>query len=394
MPYKILVADDEQEWIELLRDRFCEEVRRGEWEIIAAYNGREALERVKENPDIAVILLDIRMPEMDGMHFLEEFKKLDNPMVKVIGVTAYGQMTNIRAFMNQGAFDFLVKPVDFKDLKITIDKAIRQSALLQEALRKHDEYVKLERELEIASRIQESMVPQKFPPFPGQKEFDIFAKMLPAKKVGGDFYDFFYIDHDRVAFILGDVQGKGIPAALYMAKCCTMLKTTAIRVGHPGECLERVNNRLIQENDIYPDIFVTVLYGVLNFRTGILKYSCGGHHPPYILRANGKVLELPDKGGIPLGMGAFGDIAIDYEVEKIQLSKGDAVIGNTDGVIEAENPKGEFFNDDKQRLERFLASTKRSSVEEIVNGLFEKIDSFTEGHSQSDDITVLALRNN
>ncbi|MCK4762336.1 MAG: SpoIIE family protein phosphatase [Candidatus Aminicenantes bacterium] len=393
MPHKILVVDDEPEWAKLIKKIFKKQTRSREWKLIFAENGREALEKLEKNPDVEVVLLDINMPEMDGLTFLKKLNKMKKPITrKTIIITGYGDMEKIRRAMNEGAFDFLNKPVPFDDLKKTIEKALTQVNIVKEALRKHDELVALKSELEIASRIQESMLPQKFPPFPQQIEFDIYAKMIPAKEVGGDFYDFFFIDQDRLAFVLGDVRGKGIPAALYMAKCCALLKTTAIRVGHPGECLERVNYRLKQENENFPGLFVTVFYGVLNFRSGILKYSCGGHHAPFLLSNVQGVQQLSQKGGLPLGLSNLGEINFDYEVEKIQLQKGDTILCYTDGVTDAENSNNKHFGDDKTRLPKHLERLKHTSVVEIVKGLIKEINEFSAGISQSDDITILALR--
>ncbi|UCH97569.1 MAG: SpoIIE family protein phosphatase [Candidatus Aminicenantes bacterium] len=393
MPYKILVVEDEPDWESVIRQKFKKQISLKEWEFIFAGNGRQALEKVKEIPGITVVLLDINMPEMDGLTFLNQLDEVDKLTIKVIMVTAYGNMENIRKAMNEGAFDFLIKPIEFKDLEITINKALNQVKIIKAALKSQNELNELNKELEIASRIQESMLPGKASRFPPHKEFDIFAQMIPAKKIGGDFYDFFLVDEDRLAIAVGDVKGKGISAALYMVKACTLLKTTALRFINPGECLLKLHKLLISEKKEDSDCSVTLFYGVLNIKTGMMQYACAGLPAPFIVYADGKVEQLPQVGGITPGYYLEG-INIDYEVEKIHLQKGDTIICCTDGVTDAENPGGKQFAGEKQRLLNSLQGANNISLEKITTGLISKIREFVSGAPQTDDITILALRCN
>jgi len=345
---------------------------------------------MKEIPGISVILLDINMPKKDGLTFLKELNGMNNPTVKVVMVTAFGDMENIRAAMNGGAFDFLTKPIDFEVLEITIQKALKQVELVEEALKLRDEKIANDKELEDAARIQQAMLPHTFPPFPGHNEFSIYGKMIPAKKVGGDFYDFFFIDENRLALVIGDVSGKGISAVLYMVKSCTLLKTMASRIIHPGECLRMLNNRFFREKEKDSNISVTIFYGILNIKTGLVQYSCGGHPAPYVVRANGEVEQLPQVEEFPL---AFFENC-EYEVERIQLGKGDTIFSYTDGVTDAENTLGHGFDDGEKRLQTFLEGTHTASLEEIANRLITEINRFMGDEPQMDDITLLALRYN
>ena len=389
MAYKILVVDDEPDWEDLIKQRFEKQTCSKEWEFFFTRNGLEALDKVKEIPDISVILLDLKMPEMDGLTFLKKLNKMDNPIIKVIVITGYGDMENIRNAMNDGAFDFLIKPIQFDDLKKTIEKALKQIDNIKKSLKEHDELVALKKELEITSHIQESMVPRKFPPFPKHKEFDIFAKMIPAREVGGDFYDFFFVDPERLAFVVGDVSGKGLSAAMYMAKCCTLLKTTAIKVGHPGECLYRVNEQLMREKESDSNLSVTIFHGVLNIRTGIVDYSSAGHPAPYIVNSNREVAQLEAVGDNPLCYFENRN----YEAKKIQINKGDILLIYTDGVTEAMNAQDKEFVDDNLLL-KYLKGVNIKSLEGIVEDLINEIKEFASGAPQYDDITILALRYN
>ncbi|HLP45021.1 MAG TPA: response regulator, partial [Candidatus Kapabacteria bacterium] len=241
MAYQILIVDDEPDWEIIILQKFQKQIQLQEWEFVFARNGLEALDKLTQNPGINIIVLDYKMPKMDGFTFLNKLNETDNPAIKTIIVTAFGDIENIRKAMNAGAFDFLTKPINFKDLEITINKALKQVQIIKDALKTRDELAAMHRELEIAAKIQDAMLPCTFPPFPGNKEFDIFARMIPAKKIGGDFYDFFFLNDDKLAVAVGDVCGKGIPAALYMARTCIHLKSVAIKFSNPGECLFHLN---------------------------------------------------------------------------------------------------------------------------------------------------------
>ena len=166
------------------------------------------------------------MPEMDGLTLLLKLKELKKPSLKTVIVSAYGDMENIRTAMNRGAFDFLTKPINFEDLEITINKTLEEIGLQRRAMREHDQLISIRQDLSVARDIQQGILPKVFPPFPGRTDFDIYASMIAAKEVGGDFYDFFMIDNDRLGFVIGDVSGKGIPAAIFMAVSRTLIRAT------------------------------------------------------------------------------------------------------------------------------------------------------------------------
>lgn len=385
MPHKVLVVDDEPDMKELIGQLFSEKTLRQEWELMFAGNGREALDRLRENPETCVVLLDINMPIMDGFTFLEEIKKIPLQGLKVIVVTAYGDMPNIRRAMNLGAFDFITKPFDFQDLEKTILKGIEQFGLIRALLKKSAEKDAIDKDIEIAADIQATMIPAAF--CAHRQDIVIYARMLPARKIGGDFFDYFFIDveQNRLAFFIGDVSGKGISAALYMAKCCTLLKATIKVEGEPAACLEKVNHLLVSGSD--GRTFVTVLYGILDVRTGELVYTCGGHLPPYLIGSDGDTRELPAKQGIFLGI-MDGVI---YASEKLRLEPGDTLFFYSDGVTEATNTAGEQFSDNN-RLVEYLERSPQVSLQDMIEGLLDDIRAFAAEEPQYDDITMLALR--
>lgn len=242
----------------------------------------------------------------------------------------------------------------------------------------------IEGELKAAREIQMGIVPRIFPPFPDRKEFDINAVLVPAKEVGGDFYDFFFIDDDRLFFAIGDVSGKGVPGSLFMAVTITLLRSTAMQGKKAGEMLEIVNNSLSRENAT--NMFVTVFCGVLNIRTGFVEYANAGHNPPFVIRRDGGIDMLSGNGALVLA--AMENTP--YETMAVTLSPGDMIFHYTDGVTEAMDTKGNFFTD--ERLAGALKKTRGMPADDAVSAILAEIHTFASGAEQSDDITMLAIR--
>ncbi len=384
MPHKILVVDDEPDLELLIKQKFRKEIKDDSFQFVFAHNGVQALERLEEHEDVSVVLSDINMPEMDGLTLLQKLHEMNNPLLKSVIVSAYGDMENIRTAMNRGAFDFLTKPIDFNDLDLTVRKTMQHLEVIKSALKSRDELVAVQRDLTTAARIQQSLLPNVFPPFPKRNEFEIHAEMITAKNVGGDFYDFYFLDEERLAFTIGDVSGKGIPAAIYMAVCRTLLKATAHQVAHPGEVLRRANTLLIPESEA--TTFVTVFYGILNTRNGEVQFSNGGHNSPRLVRSTGEVEQLPFTDGSLLGKIEHQD----YDTKKVQLQKGDTLFLYTDGVTEAMDSDMNMY--EEERLTGYLKRTNGSSVRELAAGSIADLKAFAGSAPQSDDITVLALR--
>lgn len=259
----------------------------------------------------------------------------------------------------------------------------QQYRALQQAMHEHEQLLAIRRELDIARSIQQSILPRVFPAFPQRSDFDIFAEMLPAREVGGDFYDFFLVDDTRLGLVIGDVSGKGVPAALFMAVTRTLLRSIALAGAPPGECLRRVNALLCLENSA--EMFVTVFYGVLNTATGELQYSNGGHNPPYVLRT-GSPEPLPGTGGTVLGV--LEDVR--YEGNRIVLRPGQGLLLYTDGVTEAMDADGNLFS--AERLHAVLQHCGEAQPEAIIRAIVDEVNRYSGSLPQSDDITALAIR--
>ena len=385
MAIKILSVDDEAPIELLMKQYFRRKIRSGEYEFFFARNGLEALAILANHPDIEIILSDINMPEMDGLTLLSKVNETRNPATRVIMVSAYGDMRNIRKAMNNGAFDFATKPIDMDDLAMTIEKAVAQINYVHESQKEHKELALLQEDLATASEIQQYFLPRQFPPFPEISDrLDIYASMSAAKDVGGDFYDFFRVDADHIALVIADVCGKGIPAALFMAASQMIIHSKGSQRTSAAECLTEANHLLAAYS--VDDMFVTVFYAIYHTTTGRLTYCNAGHNPPRVLRADGTIEELPGHGN--LFMGAL-DGAV-YKENTLQLGHGDALVMYTDGVTEAMNQKREEFG--TERLDAMLKGMPDKSSRQIIEDVKAGITDFVAGAEQHDDITMLVLK--
>ena len=285
-------------------------------------------------------------------------------------------------------------PYAAADLKLLNTLALQTAAAIEntllcaemvDAVRDREQLASIQKELDTARTIQHSLVPRVFPPFPERTDFEIHAQMTAARSVGGDFFDFFLIDNDRLGVVIGDVSGKGIPAALYMAVTRTQIKTSALGGMSPEDCMLEVNRLLVREKA--SSMFATCFYGILNTRNGEFRYCNAGHNPPQVLRhADGSLESLSETGGLPLGL--FDGRP--YVGTMTQLRPGDSVFLFTDGVTEANNFALDDFSD--ERLADVLRSVAHRSCEEIVMTVNNEVLAFAAGAPQSDDITMMSLR--
>jgi len=241
-------------------------------------------------------------------------------------------------------------------------------------------------ELNFAREIQMSMVPLIFPAFPSRHEFSIFGKLIPAREVGGDFYDFYFVDEDHLCFVVGDVSGKGAAGALLMAVSKTLIKSRALDDSQPSSILTHINDELSRDNKT--SMFVTVFLGIINIRTGHVEYTNAGHNPPYIRRADGS-LEKIDAFHGPV-IGAMPDLT--YKQDSVILNKDDIFVLFTDGVTEAMNEAEELFTE--ERYEKLLKSKKFSTAQKLVDTSVVEVKRHQGTAEQADDITLLALQFN
>jgi sigma-B regulation protein RsbU (phosphoserine phosphatase) len=297
-------------------------------------------------------------------------------------------MAKATEHIGSGNFDIELPPVKTGDEVGRLSEAF---SFMKESLK---EYItelteatasreRMESELKIAHDIQMGILPKKFPPFPEKTEFDIYAMIKPAKEIGGDFYDFFFIDDEQLCFVIADVSGKGIPAALFMALTKTLIKAKATMGLTTDKIISRVNEDLCIGNDM--SMFVTVFCGILNVRTGEVQYTNGGHNPPLLMKRNGDVSYLETSG--ELLVGAMEEAR--YTIRSIMLGQGDSLFLYTDGVTEAMNERNELFSE--ERLRKELSKYQGSTIDQVISAVMHEITEFTGSTPQSDDITMMMI---
>ena len=377
--YKILVVDDEPDLEPLVLQRMRPQIRSGKYSFVFAQNGVQALERLIEYPDIDLVLSDINMPKMDGLTLLEQVSNA-HPNIRCVIISAYGDMKNIRTAMNRGAFDFVTKPLDFEDIQVTIERALRHLDEWRHALSSRDKLVMLQNELDIASNIQQAILPTVFP---SEDDYQVFGSMQPARDIGGDFFDVIRLENGSIGLAVADVSGKGVSAALFMMSVRTLLKGAAIGKSDPCDVLHEVNSMLSENNDTM--MFVTILYAVYDPATGVLTYANGGHPPPLLFHKDGTSTLLPLTGGAMLGV--LPDLQ--FEQSNVTLSAGDILVCYTDGVTEAINDHAEEFG--VERLQETLVRASSSNPKEISQSIQAAVKEFSGETPQFDDITCLTF---
>jgi len=381
--FTILAVDDTPENLDVVKGILAHQ-----YTVKVAINGPMALKIVdKQPPDL--ILLDIMMPDMSGYEVCERLKA--NPKtshIPVIFLTAMEQTSDEASGFELGAADYITKPVNppILEARVKTHLALKQSMdELQKAYgvikRQKD---RMQDELNVGHKIQMSMLPLVFPPFPDRAEFSINALLKPAREVGGDFYDFFFIGKDELCLVIGDVSGKGVPGALFMAVTRTMIKSSATGDHSPASIVTRVNDELSADNP--QCMFVTLFVGIVNVKTGEFRFTNAGHNPPYIIREQGDLVCLDNRDG-PI-IGAVGGTA--YKENELSFCRNDKLLLFTDGVTEAMNPAGDLYLE--RRLEAFLNEQQALPTDRLVIEVLASVEVFAADAEQADDITLLAFR--
>ena len=392
----VLIVDDTPENLTIMNGLLKDAYR-----IKVANNGERALKLAATEPRPDLVLLDIMMPEMDGYEVCRRLKAdAITCEIPVIFLTAKTQVEDESRGFEVGCVDYITKPIS---PPIVLARVHTHLALKAAAdfLRDKNEYLaaevarrvreleaetrarqKLETELEIARRIQMDMLPTG-----GSRNselYDLAALLVPARAVGGDLYDYFPLG-GKLYFLVGDVSGKGVPAALFMVRAKTLFATVARHDTDLGGVLAEVNRGLCADNEAA--MFATLFAGTLDLDTGELRCAVGGHEPPILIPASGEAARIvPVDGGPALGLqpeAAFATIPY-------ALRPGDALVLYTDGVTEAEAEQGGFFTD--ERLLELLSGAQKISAAAIADRVLGAVRAFAGKAPQSDDITILALR--
>ena len=349
--------------------------------VTALKSGMALLDYIKTNkPDL--ILLDIKMPGLDGFETMKRLQEQMNPSEKipVIFLTADDSQDAETHGLALGAMDFIKKPFipDVLVLRVrhTIDLVRLQRDLEQENER-------IRSELAMASRIQSAMLPGIFPAFPERKEFDIYASMDPVRGVGGDFFDFFFIDRDHLCLLIADVSGKGIPAALFMMASKIILADNAKSGKSPAQILQDTNEAICANNP--EEMFVTVWLGILDISTGLLTTANAGHEYPALMHADGQFELFRDRHGLVVG----GMPGVKYHEHSLQMYPGSKLFVYTDGVPEATDAENALFG--TTRMLEALNAHANESPKQILHGVRQAVNEFVSDMEQFDDLTMMCL---
>ncbi len=266
---------------------------------------------------------------------------------------------------------------------VAIKQDITERKRLEEILK--TEKKRMETELDVAREIQMSMLPKNEEGLKKPEDVDIYARLIPAREVGGDFYDYFWLDDENLCFLIGDVSGKGVPAALMMAVTKTLLKSAARSTKSTSKTLTQVNNEISKDNDNY--MFITVFIGILNTTTGYLTYSNAGHNPSYLFDGvESSINALNELHGVVIG--AMENIQ--YKETVIRMNRGGSIFVYTDGITEARNKENQLFSD--ERLVACLSNRSLMNPKDLVTSIIDEVKIHEDGAEQADDITVLYIQ--
>jgi sigma-B regulation protein RsbU (phosphoserine phosphatase) len=378
----ILVVDDETLNIELLAG-----LLKADSKILVAKSGERALKiAASGKPDL--ILLDVMMPGMDGYEVCRHLKADEETRgIPVIFVTARNDVDDETLGFELGAVDYIRKPISPPILKARVKT---QLALMQQQreLRAAHSVIKsskerMEEELNVGREIQMSMMPLNFAAFTESGTPSLFARLEPAREVGGDFYDFFELSDSLLCLCVGDVSGKGVPAALFMAVTKTLIRSCAADRRSTAHIVTHVNEVLSEDNDSC--MFVTLFIAIFDREIGKLNFTNAGHNPPYIVQNDGQLIRLGARHG-PVA-GAIPGIA--YGEETRLLRDGDTLFVYTDGVTEAMNQAGSLYSE--ERLAELLREKGRDGSKAAVEACMSSVSQFEAGAERADDITLLAF---
>ncbi len=382
---RLLVADDNPDNREVLIRRLR---RLGYTSIESAVDGQEALEMNAAAP-FDLILLDVMMPRKNGIQVLETLnaeKRLET--TPVIMISAATELDTVVRCLELGAEDYLPKPFNPALLKARLG-AVLEKYRLRAELRRH--LARMETELAEAREQQLSMVPTEFPAIGGATPVEVHGAMRPAREVGGDFYDAFEIVPGTLCIAVGDVSGKGMPAALFMARARSLLRATALLMaGHrgmapmPDEVARAMNDELCKNNPFCN--FLTLFMGFLDTASGELRYVNAGHVRPYVLPRGGAPYELVSPPDVPLG---FEPEAV-FRTGVLTLGPGDALVAISDGVHDMEREDGTIFG--RPATLDCLAGAVDRGAAALTNHLMDAVFAFGGGAAQADDVTILAVR--
>jgi sigma-B regulation protein RsbU (phosphoserine phosphatase) len=370
---RVLIVDDVKDNVDVLVNAL-----RDDYKLSVALDGRSALRSVEKSaPDL--VLLDIMMPGLDGYEVCRQLRAREATReVPVMFLSALEDVRNKAHGFEVGGNDYLTKPFEILEVKARV-RSLLKAKLYADAVREA-----VARDLRIAREIQVGILPADLPSITDGTALDVHAVVESARAVGGDLYEVLRPSANRVVVAVGDVSGKGIPAALFMAVAMTVLRTLARQIAEPDEILRRLNDELVEQNP--RGMFVTLQCVVFDLDRRLVSVANAGHHQLVILTPGRAPRFACPSSGRPVGLMPHNPI----ERETISLNPGDTFVLFSDGISEAINPDEGFFGED--RLLRTLTACSDVSPKEIVDNVLSEVRIFVAGAKQSDDITILAAR--
>lgn len=374
---RVLVVDDNR-----INIKTIAEALRDSCKIMAATNWEQALRAVRGTSPPDLILLDVVLPDVDGFEIIRLLKEdTTSRDVPVIFITSMDGDADEARGLAAGAVDYIVKPIVPAIVRARVKTQLelrRNVEALQSAyVALADQKALMDQELKVAQELQRSLQPQ----LPASDGFRVAGAMRPARAVSGDFYDAFFVDADHVCFTIGDVSGKGVPAALFMSMSRMLVRGKADRTLSTARIVTDVNRVLLEGNDAC--MFVTLVVAMLDLRTGQVTYSNAGHTPPFVVSTGG-VSKLTARHGPAVGI---QDVA--YREDTVQLVQGDSILLYTDGVTEARNSELDLFGE--TRLTAWLEYHTQESPRNLVQAMVAEVEAFEHDMVQADDLTLLSV---
>lgn len=371
----VLIADGAPHTLRLIQ-RALE----GRFHVITAQNGWEAVEKFKnESPDL--VLMDMEMPEMTGIEACQRIKQLaGSRFIPVIFVTGRDDAKSLKAGLESGAEDYMIKPFRIEELVLRLEAALRTKTLYDRLMFANS---LIEKERDTIAKIQQSLLTRDPPETPG---LSFFCDYQPSSKAGGDYYDFIQIDDEHLGLWMSDVSGHGTPAAVIMAMERIVLHTHLAKVRSPAEALTGLNQILC--DNIRTGDFITAFYGVLHLPTGVMRFASAGHPPPLLAdyAGEGKLTSLAVDRGFPLMISPHNP----FEERSVQLQRGNKLVLYTDGITEACNNEKEMYG--RELLEQLvLFRGKDLDARGLAKQLRQSVKTFCEGAALLDDYTLMVM---
>ncbi|MCX7929631.1 MAG: fused response regulator/phosphatase [Chlorobi bacterium] len=374
----IVVVDDSTEFLVMVELALEPIATERHLQILHASSGEEALALLANNPNAAVLLTDLAMPRMDGLALITQCRR-QYPLLQSVVLSGASDARSIIEALRAGASDYIVKPPSIAELETSLSNALARYEELEQTFRTRERLQTYERELAIAAEIQRHMLPPSQVRDPDE-QYRLAALLVPARHVAGDFYDHWVTGDGRIVMIVGDVSGKGVSAALWMAVTKTLLRSHLEHESSPVEAMEATNRALAMNNP--QAYFVTAVVAIFDPEEGLLSMCNAAHPSPYHIRHDGAVERLPTIPGMPLG--ALEDTR--YHCTTVEIAPNDRILMYTDGILDALT---EDLSAQQSALGNLIRQT--STATDIIASIIAQLSQLWIGQSLPDDVTLLQM---